>query len=62
LAEKRDKLLVGNGGAAGLTVGERVEALAWERLRGNVEGGVVGRWQEVSQSLNYLIFPSMPTY
>lgn len=30
-----------------LTVGERVEMLAWERLRGNVEAGVVGRWQEV---------------
>ncbi|KAH6844874.1 COQ9-domain-containing protein [Chaetomium sp. MPI-CAGE-AT-0009] len=28
------------------TVGERVEALAWARLRGNVESGIVGRWQE----------------
>ncbi|KAH6649636.1 COQ9-domain-containing protein [Chaetomium tenue] len=43
LADKA-KDAVANEGAT--TVGERVEALAWARLRGNVESGVVGRWQE----------------
>ena len=32
-------------GGLGREVGERVERIAWERLRGNEE--VVGRWQEV---------------
>ena len=31
----------------GLGVEERVEVITWERLKGNVEGGIVGRWQEV---------------
>jgi hypothetical protein len=37
----------GDGGDGGrrMTVEEKVEALAWARLRGNE--GVVGRWQEV---------------
>jgi ubiquinone biosynthesis protein COQ9 len=37
-----------------MTVAERVEALAWERLRGNE--GVVGRWQEVSFFLIFFFF------
>lgn len=43
LADKT-KDAVANDGAS--TVGERVEALAWARLRGNAENGIVGRWQE----------------
>lgn len=31
----------------GLGVGGRVRGLVLERLKGNVRGGVVGRWQEV---------------
>jgi ubiquinone biosynthesis protein COQ9 len=43
----RDILGEGAEGGAGrtMTVEEKVEALAWARLRGNE--GVVGRWQEV---------------
>lgn len=47
LAGKVHDVFAGEGeGGAPRTVGERVEALAWARLRGNE--GVVGRWQEVS--------------
>lgn len=35
-------------GKKGMGVGAKVRALVLERLRGNVEAGVVGRWQEVS--------------
>ncbi|KAK4041004.1 hypothetical protein C8A01DRAFT_45730 [Parachaetomium inaequale] len=41
-----DIVAAAEGGAAVMTVGEKVEALTWARLRGNVEGGVVARWQE----------------
>ncbi|KAK4099922.1 hypothetical protein N658DRAFT_149474 [Parathielavia hyrcaniae] len=38
---------VHGGGGTMMTVEDKVEALAWARLRGNETAGVVGRWQEV---------------
>ena len=49
LADKAKDAVAKEGAS---TVGERVEALAWARLSGNVESGIVGRWQEVCLSHN----------
>ncbi|KAL2185989.1 ubiquinone biosynthesis protein COQ9 [Thermothelomyces heterothallicus CBS 203.75] len=43
LAAKAQRLEAENGS---MTVADKVEALTWERLKGNVEAGVVPRWQE----------------
>ncbi|KAH6614760.1 COQ9-domain-containing protein [Chaetomium sp. MPI-SDFR-AT-0129] len=38
--------LTRDAGSPITNVADKVEALAWERLKGNAEAGVVGRWQE----------------
>ncbi|KAK4246343.1 COQ9-domain-containing protein [Corynascus novoguineensis] len=45
LAGKAEKLAAAEKDKP-MTVAEKVEALTWERLKGNVEAGIVGRWQE----------------
>lgn len=54
LAAKAQRLEAENGP---MTVADKVEALTWERLKGNVEAGVVPRWQEVCLFFSFWCYP-----